>query len=122
MAVKCLDTYALMEIYNGNPKFSSYLNTNSIITGETLAEFYGVLLKEHNEDEAEFWYKKLKFLVKNVSFEILIKSIKFKFENRKNNISFFDAVGYIYSIENNLLFVTGDKEFENFRNVEFMKK
>ncbi|MDP2924992.1 MAG: PIN domain-containing protein [Nanoarchaeota archaeon] len=122
MVVKCLDTYALMEIYNGNPKFSDYLSSNSIITGETIAEFYGVLLKEHDIEEADFWYKKLKFLVKNVSFEILVKAIKFKFENRKKGVSFFDSVGYIYSIENNLIFVTGDKEFEGLKNVEFIKK
>ena len=48
-----------MEIYNGNPKFSVYLNSSSIITGETFAEFYGVLLKEQDIEEADFWFKKL---------------------------------------------------------------
>lgn len=122
MALRCLDTYALMEIYNGNPKFADYLDSGSIITGETFAEFYGVILREHGTDEAEFWYKKTKFLVKNVSFEILIEAIKFKYENRKSGISFFDAVGYIYSVKNNCIFVTGDKEFENLKDVEFVKK
>ena len=37
-------------------------------------------------------------------------------------ISFFDAVGYVYSRENNYKFVTGDKEFEKLPNVQFMKK
>jgi hypothetical protein len=122
MVVKCLDTYALMEIYNGNPKFNNYLIQDIVLTGETFAEFYGVLLKEHGEDEAEFWFKKLRFFVKNVPFEILIKAIKFKYENRKNGVSFFDSVGYIFSLENCFLFVTGDKEFEKLDNVEFVKK
>ena len=46
----------------------------------------------------------------------------FKVDNAKKNVSFFDAVGYIYSRENRLLFVTGDKEFKNLEGVEFITK
>lgn len=119
---KCLDTYALVEISNANSKFSSYLNEEFVITEITLAEFYAVILREFNEQTAEYWYKKLERYAVNVSRKILIESIKFRYANRKAGISFFDAVGYIFSLENGYSFVTGDKEFENFKNVEFIKK
>ncbi len=119
---KCLDTYALMEIYLGNEKFAEYLNLEFVINDLTLAEFYGVLLREYGEGEAEMWFKKLERYSLLVIKEILIEAIKFRHEHKKQDISFFDAVGYIFSARNGYYFVTGDKEFEGLPNVEFKKK
>ncbi len=119
---KCLDTYALIEIANGNPKFAEYLNSNFVIIDLTLAEFYAVLLREEGEKIADYWFKKLERYSLLVIKEILIEAIKFRHEHRKQDISFFDAVGYIFSVKNGYYFVTGDKEFENLPNVEFKKK
>lgn len=119
---RCLDTYALMEIANGNSKFVLYLEKDFIITDLTLVEFYNVMLKKYNERTAEYWFKKLEQYSFPVNKHILKEAIKFKHEHRKTNISFFDAVGYMFSLINRYVFVTGDKEFENFRDVEFKKK
>lgn len=119
---RCLDTYALIEISNGNPKFVNYLNLDFIITDLTLAEFYYVILREHNEQTADYWFKKLEQYAVSVEKSILKEAVKFRYENKKSGISFFDAVGYIFSMKKGCLFVTGDKEFENFKNVEFKKK
>jgi len=48
--------------------------------------------------------------------------MKFRHAYRRQRISFFDAVGYIYSLEKGMAFVTGDKEFKDIKGVEFMKK
>ncbi len=119
---KCLDTYALMEIIEGNKKFLEYINSIFVITDITLAEFYGVLLRKKGEQTADYWFKKFERYSLAVNKNILIKAIKFRYEHRKQDISFFDAVGYISSIENGFSFVTGDKEFEHILNVEFRKK
>ena len=119
---RCLDTYVLIEIARSNPKFAEYLNSEFVITDLTLAEFYSVLLREEGENVAEFWFKKLERYSVQVIKEILIEAIKFGHEHKKTNISFFDAVGYIFSIKNGYYFVTGDKEFEKMINVEFKKK
>ena len=119
---KCLDTYALVEIYLGNEKFAEYLNADFIINDLTLAEFYGVLLKEYGEGEAELWLKKLERYSVQVTRRVLVEAIKFRQEHKKQNVSFFDAVGYVFSLKNGYHFVTGDKEFENLPNVEFKKK
>src|SRR3989338_9609443 len=97
---RCLDTYALMEIYLGNEKFSEYLNAEFVINDLTLAEFYGVLLREYGEGEAELWLKKLERYSVQVNRKILIEAVKFRQEHKKSEISFFDAVGYIFSIKN----------------------
>jgi predicted nucleic acid-binding protein len=119
---RCLDTYALVEIYLGNEKFVHYLNSDFLITDLTLAEFYGVLLREYGVSEADYWIKKLERYSLTVDKLILVEAVKFRYENRKAKISFFDAVGYMFSILKGFKFVTGDKEFENFKNVEFRKK
>jgi len=119
---KCMDTYALIEIKLGNPKFKDYSKFEFVITDITLAELYSVLLREEGGKVADYWFKKLERYSVPVNKEILIEAIKFRHENKKKNISFFDAVGYIFSLKNGYSFVTGDKEFEKFRNVEFKKK
>ncbi|MBS3099515.1 PIN domain-containing protein [Candidatus Pacearchaeota archaeon] len=119
---KCLDTYALVEIANANPKFAEYLNSDFAITDLTLAEFYAVLLREEGEKVADYWFRKLERYSVSLDKEILIEAIKFRYAHRKTNISFFDAVGYVFSVKNGYYFVTGDKEFEKFDFVEFKKK
>lgn len=119
---RCLDTYALMEIYLGNVKFAEYLNIEFVINDLTLAEFYGVLSKEYGEGEAELWLKKLERYSVQIERDILIEAIKFRQEHKKQNLSFFDAAGYIFSIKNRYNFVTGDKEFKDLPNVEFKRK
>jgi|SRR3989344_5131798 len=120
----CLDTYALVEIKLGNPKFNNFLNSKFVVNDITLAEFYSVLLREENEATSDYWFKKFENYSIPVSREILKKAVKFRHENKKSGISFFDAVGYIFSRSKGYKFVTGDKEFRKFieRGVEFVGK
>lgn len=120
--MKCLDTYALVEIVRENPNFAQYLNQDFVITDLTLAEFYGVLLRDDSEELAELWFRKLEINAVPVDREILREAVRFRYEYRKVGISLFDAVGYVFSLKKGLIFVTGDKEFERFSNVEFRKK
>ena len=50
------------------------------------------------------------------------EAIRFRKEHKKKDLSYTDCIGYIYAKRNNLKFLTGDKEFENMDNVEFVKK
>src|SRR3989344_2601499 len=109
--MKCLDTYALIEISKGNPKFSKYMDEDFIVTDITLAEFYGIILREYDERTADYWFIRLSPYSKQISKEILIESVKYRYKNKNKNLSFFYCVGYIFSIKNKFKFVTGDKEF-----------
>jgi len=122
ITMRCLDTYALVEIRNGNPKFAHYLNSNFVIADITLAEFYGVVLRDQGEEKADYWFKKFQNSSIQVSLSILIQAVKFRHKNKDKNLSWVDAIGYIFAKQNNHLFVTGDKEFENIEDVEYVKK
>lgn len=119
--LKCLDTYALIEIVKGNPHYMNYLTGEFVIPDPTLAEFSWVLHRDYSEADAEHWTEKLKNYCSAVNKTTLLNAVKFRYKHRKNNISFFDAIGYTYAQEHHLPFVTGDKEFKHFPDVEFLK-
>ncbi len=119
---KCMDTYALIEIAEGNPKFAEYLKNEFVISEITLAEFYYVLLRDKSEEIAEQWYRQFEPYCAPVKMDILKEAMKFKRKYTRQDVSFFDAVSYIFSLKNGYLFVTGDKEFEKITGVEFKKK
>lgn len=121
MDVRFLDTYALVEISKGNPNFMHLLKLDFVILDLILAELYTVLLREDGKVLADLWYKKLEGFVTTVRLPTLIRAVEYRYEHKKQNLSFFDCVGYIFARENNMKFVTGDKEFENKDGVEFIK-
>lgn len=118
----CLDTYALVEIMEGNPKFAFLLEEDFVIPNTTLAEFYWTLLKERGKETADYWYGRLGSFCIDVSVIILIKAQSFRYLNRKKDVSFFDCVGYIFAKEHKYLFVTGDKEFKKLKGVKHITK
>ncbi len=120
--MKCLDTYILWEFVTGNKKYLQYFEKDFMIPEMILAEFYGVLLREFNEATAEYWLGKFRPYASPCGLGTLVHGIRFKRRHSKVNFSLFDVIGYTCALENNMLFVTGDKEFKNFPGVEFVPK
>ncbi|MBS3125905.1 PIN domain-containing protein [Candidatus Woesearchaeota archaeon] len=119
--MKCLDTYALVEISRGNPSFSKYEAEAFLITDVILAEFYGIVLREHDERTADYWFRRLAAYSKPMSKELLVESVKYRCKHRAKRLSFFDCAGYIFARSQRIPFVTGDKEFRDVEGVEFVK-
>jgi predicted nucleic acid-binding protein len=117
----CLDTYALSEISKDNPNYTPIYEQEFIIAEPILAEFYYVLYRDHDEETAIYWLEKLRSFAKPVPFYIWIKAVKYKKEHNKEDLSFFDCVGYMFAIENGYTFVTGDRQFEKKKGVRFIK-
>jgi len=120
--MNCLDTYALVEMSKENDKFLHLKNYDFVITNMTMAEFYGVLYNRFDKITADYWNRKFKTFCVPVSQEILLKAAMLKVDLKKQGVSLIDCVGYTFALENNMDFVTGDKEFEKMKNVQFMKK
>lgn len=118
--VKFLDSYILCEILNGNMKYKHYLNENFVINDCVLAEFFSVVLRETDEETATVWFDHLRAYSSPCGLDLMIKAMLFRREHAKRKLSFFDAVGYIYACEHTFVFVTGDKEFRDLENVEFV--
>ena len=46
---------------------------------------------------------------------------EFRLKNYRRDLSYVDCIGYILARKLNAKFLTGDKQFENFEGVEFVK-
>lgn len=116
------DTYAMVELLDGNKNYEPYKKSEVTITLFNLSEIYYHSLLEYLPEEAEEIYSKYKESLVEVDDETLKEAMKFRKKHKKQRISYTDSIGYIYAKRHNMKFLTGDKEFEGFDNVEFVKK
>lgn len=116
------DSYAIIEIVKGNPSYACFSNELVTITIFNLVEIYWSFLLDYDEKKAKQLYTMFKDCTTNFDDSVIYEAIKFRKENKKKNLSYADCIGYVYARENDLVFLTGDKEFENMPNVEFVKK
>lgn len=115
------DSYAIIELVKGNQNYLKYGDEVVTITIFNLAEIYWSVLNDFDENTAENIYRKFRDSVIDIDDETLKEAIKFRKKYKKNNLSYTDCIGYIYALKHKLVFLTGDKEFENLENVEFVK-
>ena len=114
-----VDTYALVEIIKGNENYQKYINyelTTSIIN---LYELFYYLLKSYDEDKAKEIYYQYTDIVMPIRDEHIFEASKIRLKMK--NISYADALGYAISLKEDIKFLTGDKEFKDSDNVEFVK-
>ena len=116
------DSYAVIETIKGNSNFNPYLDDEVIITIFNLIEIYFSALKDLGEATAEKIYQQYSPSVTEVPDNVLKKAMKYKLKNKDKNFSYIDCNGYVYATENDFIFLTGDREFENLENGEFVKK
>ena len=115
------DTYALAEVFKGNPTYKRFENLGFNITVLNLFEFHQFLLKAKGEAVADKIIELYSPHIVHFDMEIIKKASKFRYNEKRKNLSMSDCIGYIYAKEHNMVFLTGDKEFADMRNVEFVK-
>ena len=47
--------------------------------------------------------------------------MRYRDEEINKNLSYTDCIGYTYAIKHDMVFLSGDQQFEKFDNVEFVK-
>lgn len=115
------DTYAIIDILKGNPAYDKYKNAKIVLTVFNLIELHYKILNEFDEKLArEMLEKYSKFRVE-IDLDIIEESNKLKKIHKKRRVSIPDVIGYVMAKKLGIKFLTGDKEFEHFENVEFVK-
>lgn len=115
------DTYALIELVGGNPNYSKYLDAIFITSEYNLMELYYAFLRDYNQQTAERYFDQWsKFLVQ-IPLETIKQAMQFRFANKKEDLSYIDCIGYTFSQQTSIKFLTGDRRFENKQGVEFVK-
>ncbi len=115
------DSYAILEFAEGKPSYNEYQGIEIVTSVLNIGEIYPTILRKQGKEPADNWFKKINFKLLEITPEIIIDAVYFRYLNKKNDISLPDAVGYTLSLKHNLKFLTGDRQFEKMPNVEFVK-
>ena len=113
------DTYAFFEVINGNHNYKPYTEAEVITTIFNLAELNYNLKKEKDKKIVDDYTDKYSKFVVEVNIEDIKRAMDFKTMHRKLSIP--DAIGYIIAKKHDVKFLTGDKDFEDMENVEFVR-
>lgn len=115
------DSSAIIELINQNESYKKFFGKAIVTNALHLGEVHYYFLREYNKQTADFWMRNLSFKLIEISQEIAIEASLFKFEHKKIQFSYIDCIGYISALKNNLIFVTKDLDFKDFKNAEFVK-
>ena len=115
------DTYAILEIVSGNKSYDKYIDESIVLTKLNIFELFHNALKDLNEEKADNLMKKYYPLVVDYDKNVIEEASRFKLQYKKRNLSMTDCIGYIIAKKWGVKFLTGDKEFEDLENVEFVK-
>ena len=115
------DTYALLEIFKISPSYVKYSNIKVITTYFQLFELYYNLRKIYSHDEIAEYFDSIKTQCVSLSFSWIKEATEFRQKEKKRNLSYADCIGYIASKNLGVKFLTGDMQFKDMPNVEFVK-
>ena len=115
------DSYALFEIFGANKNYEKYTNANIVVTKLNLFELYYGLLKDSDEKIALTALEKYSEFVVDFDKDVIEHAAKLKLIYKKWNLSMTDCIGYILAKKLGIKFLTGDIQFRDLPNVEFVK-
>lgn len=116
------DTYALYELIEGNQNYEPYKKDMSMITTKlNLMELHYGMLRVYGKEKAnEVFNLFLEFCIP-FDDETIKQANEFRLLNKKRKLSYIDCIGYILAKKFNAKFLTGDIQFQDLENVEFVK-
>lgn len=114
------DSYAIIELIEGNPAYIPYKEARLATTTFNLVEVHYYLLRKFGNRFAEAFFKSLlNTIVDYVPY--IPQANEMRYSMRKTDVSTTDCIGYLVAQAVGMKFLTGDKEFKNMPNVEFVK-
>lgn len=116
------DTYALLEIISGNPNYRIYMSGISVITTKlNLMELHYCLLRTSGKTKADFYFDAFNEFCVKYNDDIVKEANELKLTFNKRDLSYVDCIGYVLAKRLGIKFLTGDKQFRDLDNVEFVK-
>lgn len=117
------DTYALIELLEGNPSYTKYSDAMMVINDFIFAEFCYVVIKRYPDNNLAFEEKAESIMgsLSGIQPRQLMKAMKFRHDNRKKDLSTTDCAGYFHALQLGIPFLTGDSQFKGMPGVEFVR-
>jgi uncharacterized protein len=116
------DSYAFFEILSRNENYADYIKDVIIVTTKlNLLELHNGLIHSNGLEFADKKYDEyLQFSV-DIDDDIIKKASHFRASFRERKLSYIDCIGYILAKTRGIPFLTGDKQFKDLANVEFVR-
>lgn len=115
------DTYAIMEILKGNPRYARFRNIRPVLTIFNLVELHYAVLREAGIELADELLERYSIYEVDVDNEVIKQANRLKHKHRSKNLSAADVIGHTTSRKLRVKILTCDKEFRGMENVEFVK-
>jgi predicted nucleic acid-binding protein len=117
------DTYALFQIMHISENYRKYTydEVHLVTTKLNLMELYYALLRTYGKEKAEEGFNFFNSFCVKYNDDVLKEAGEFRLKNYRRDLSYIDCIGYIIAKRMNVLFLTGDEQFKDFDNVEFVK-
>jgi predicted nucleic acid-binding protein len=106
------DTYALIEIVNGNEQYRHYTAINLVTSDFVLAEFHYHLLRKYGRTTARQLFTLFSKRSRNPGHTVIRAAAEYRFANKDASMSYTDCVGYTMAQALGIPFLTGDKAFK----------
>lgn len=114
-------SYAIIEMNKGSIGYARFKDSTITTSALNVGEIYQAFLRKYGKETADKWLEEINFELLEITPEIIVEAVHFRFINKKKNMSLVDCVGYILSLKHNLKFLTGDNQFKDAPNAEFVK-
>jgi len=116
------DSYAFFEMLKGNPDYAAYEKDTAFVTTKlNLLELHYGLLLEKGGKVADSCFARFESRAVDFDSEILKEASRFRAAHKKMGLSYIDCIGYVMAKFMGVKFLTGDRQFKEMENVEFVK-
>ncbi|MEK6852247.1 MAG: PIN domain-containing protein [Nanoarchaeota archaeon] len=113
------DTYAIIEIINGNSNYEKFSKVKVATTIFNIVELNYLLLRDFSQSTADTYTSKYWIFIVDINLHDIKEAMKIKIKNKK--LSGADVIGYTVAKRIGIKFLTGDEDFRGIPNVEFVK-
>ena len=114
------DTSAIIELLKRNPAYEQYREFPLVTSVLNKIEVYWWALTRYDQKLGDILLNSLSNTLE-VSDDVIREAMLFRKQYKKREISYADSIGYAFAIKHNLKFLTGDKEFKDLPDVEFVQ-
>ena len=125
MARYYADTYALVEILRGSSAYERYAGEELVTSEFNLLELAYALTRDYGREKAVEVLKIVRAFVTIVQTTdedyAEASALRIELKKQDKNLSLIDALGYVLAKRLRILFLTGDREFKDLDNVEYIK-
>jgi PIN domain nuclease of toxin-antitoxin system len=116
------DSYAIILLLQGSENIKKYLEFPGYTTILNIMEVYSFLLRESMDRNVIDILLESFIIIKEFDIDLIREAAEFRLKMKSlgKNISYIDSIGYILAKKLKAKFLTGDKEFKDLENVEYI--